>query len=77
MAEKRIRRTFTNIILDRIDGKAEGVDQVKYMAIRNKIEAALKEFDELLKAKPTLTAAKIKRLDRFTKEELELYLKTK
>lgn len=73
----RIRRTFKNIILDRVDGKAEGLDQTKYAAIRAKIEAALNEFEELVKAKPTLTPAKIKRLDRFTKEEIELYLKSK
>lgn len=75
--KKRTRRNFTTIILDRLDQKAEGVDQAKYAAIRSKLESALSEYAELLKNKPKLTAAKIKRLDRFTKEEIEIYLKTK
>lgn len=79
MAEKRIRRGLTKIVLDKIDEKGKDLDQRVYGAIRRKIEAAMAELEEAIKNnKPLkLSAAKKRRLDKFTKEELELYLSQK
>ena len=76
MAEKRIRRGLTQIVLDKVDEKGKGLDQKSYLAIRKRIEAALNDLDALLKEtnKSKLTAAKIRRLDKFSKAELEEYL---
>lgn len=76
MAEKRIRRGLTKIVLDKVDEKGKGLDQRSYLAIRKRIEAALSDLDALIKEsnKSKLTAAKIRRLDKFSKAELEEYL---
>lgn len=76
MAEKRIRRGLTQIVLDKVDEKGKGLDQRSYLAIRKRIEAALSDLDALIKEsnKSKLTAAKIRRLDKFSKAELEEYL---
>ena len=78
MAEKRIRRSLTQIVLDKVDEKGKGLDQRSYLAIRKRIESALNDLEELIKKENStkLTKGKINRLSKFTKEELEEYLKT-
>jgi hypothetical protein len=78
MAEKRIRRSLTQIVLDKVDEKGKGLDQRSYLAIRKRIESALNDLEELIKKENStkLTKGKISRLSKFTKEELEEYLKT-
>jgi hypothetical protein len=48
------------------------------LAIRKRIESALNDLEELIKKEnfTKLTKGKINRLSKFTKEELEEYLKT-
>ena len=77
--KKRVRRNLTTIVLDKIDEKGKELDAKVYNAIRSKFESALGELEAALKESKAikLTAAKIRRLDKFTKEELELYLSRK
>ena len=78
MREKRIRRSLTQIVLDKVDEKGKGLDQRLHLAIRKKIESALNDLEELIKKENSvkLTKGKISRLSKFTRDELEEYLKT-
>ena len=48
MGEKRIRRSLTQIVLDKVDEKGKGLDQRLYLAIRKKIESAFEVVDNEL-----------------------------
>lgn len=78
MSEKRIRRSFKKQILDKIDVKGADLDQRSYQAIRKRIEDALTDLESIMKRanETKLTKGKINRLKKFTKEELEQYLKS-
>lgn len=78
MSEKRVRRSFKKQILDKIDVKGADLDQRSYQAIRKRIEDALTDLESIMKRanETKLTKGKINRLKKFTKEELELYLKS-
>lgn len=77
--KKRVRRNLTTIVLDTIDKKGNELDAKVYNAIRKKVEAAMAELETALEESKSskLTAAKIRRLDKFTKEEIEEYLARK
>lgn len=78
MSEKRVRRSLTKQVLDKIDVKGQDLDQRSYQAIRKRIEEAMNDLEALMKreSKAKLTKGKINRLKKFTREELELYLKS-
>ena len=80
MAEgKRIRRGFAQIILDKVDEKGSKLtDQSKYNKWRRQLEDLMMEFDQLVKddSATRLTKGKVKRLSKFSKAEIEAYLKT-
>ncbi|PVY44249.1 hypothetical protein [Victivallis vadensis] len=78
MAEKRIRRSLTQIVLDKVDEKGKGLDQRSYLAIRKRIESALNDLEALIKKENStkLTKGKISRLSKFSKAEIEEYLST-
>lgn len=78
MAEKRVRRKTVDIILDKLEDSYADVDSAKKATLLKNVKSIVEEL-EVLKAeskKSKLTKAKINRLSKFSKAELEEYLKT-
>ena len=72
-AAKRIRRGFSQIIIDKISKKYDGaIDSAKLQAALDEIEKVISGLDELKKAKKNDFRA----LKKFSKEEIEAYLAT-
>lgn len=75
--EKRVYRSFKEIILSRIDNRAKGINKEDYLQIRDKIASALDElqvvFDDNREFNKTERNIN-RRLSKFTKEQIEAYL---
>jgi hypothetical protein len=75
--EKRVYRSFKEIILSRIDNRAKGINKEDYLPIRDKIASALDElqvvFDDNREFNKTERNIN-RRLSKFTKEQIEAYL---
>lgn len=76
---KRVRRGFGAIILQKFDSKSSGLDQKKYQQFRNKLATLLNDFEKLqadAKKAKQVDKRKFRSLKKFSKAELEEYLKT-
>ena len=75
--EKRVYRSFKEIIMSRIDNRAKGINKEDYLPIRDKIASALDElqvvFDDNREFNRTERNIN-RRLSKFTKEQIEAYL---
>ena len=75
--EKRVYRSFKEIIMSRIDNRAKGINKEDYLPIRDKIASALDElqvvFDDNREFNKTERNIN-RRLSKFTKEQIEAYL---
>lgn len=81
MAEKakRTRRGFGTIILQKFDAKSGNIDTKKYQQFRNKLENLIGEFEKLqaeAKKANKIDKRKFRSLKKFSKAEIEEYLKT-
>ena len=77
--QKRVRHSFKEVILMRIDSKAEGLNTEDYNPIREKISSALDELQTVIEDNKEFlrTERSIKfKLSKFSKEQIESYLKT-
>ncbi len=76
--EKRIRHSFNESILMKIDSRAEDLSEEDYKPIREKIASALEELQRIIDDNKdfmrTERALRI-RLSKFSKEQIENYLK--
>jgi hypothetical protein len=78
-AKKRVRRTFGTIILQKFDAKSSGIEAGKYEQFRVQLESLLKQFDRLLeegKKAKKVDKRRYRSLSKFTKKELEDYIKS-
>lgn len=76
---KRVRRGFGTIILQKFDSKSNGLDEKKYQHFRTKLENLIGEFEKLqadAKKATKIDKRKLRSLKKFSKEEIEEYLKT-
>ena len=76
---KRTRRGFTTIILQKFDSKSSLVNSKKYQQFRVKLESLLNQFDKLIeeeKKAKKVDKRRFKSLAKFSKQELEEYLKS-
>lgn len=78
MAEKRVRRKFVDIIIDKFEDRYADVDSSKKATLFKNVKSIIAELEDLKaqSKKSKLTKAKINRLSKFSKEELEEYLKS-
>lgn len=78
MAEKRVRRKFIDIIIDKLEDRYTDVDSSKKATLFKNVKSIIDELEDLKaqSKKSKLTKAKINRLSKFSKEELEEYLKS-
>jgi hypothetical protein len=78
MAEKRVRRKFIDIIIDKLEDRYADVDSSKKATLFKNVKSIIDELEDLKtqSKKSKLTKAKINRLSKFSKEELEEYLKS-
>ena len=78
MAEKRVRRKFVDIIIDKLEDRYADVDSSKKATLFKNVKSIIDELEDLKaqSKKSKLTKAKINRLSKFSKEELEEYLKS-
>lgn len=77
--EKRIYHTFKETIMLKIDKRGKNISAEQFYPIREKISAALDELQKLLDEmkKSSKSEKSINRkLSKFTKEQIEAYLKT-
>ncbi len=77
--QRRVRHSFKEVILMRIDSKAEGLNAEDYNPIREKISSALDELQTVIEDNKEFlrTERSIKfKLSKFSKEQIESYLKT-
>lgn len=75
--QKRIYRSFKDIILSRIDTKTKGLNPEDFLPIRDKISAALDELQVVIDDSRAFTKTERninRRLSKFTKEQIEAYL---
>ncbi len=70
---KRVRRSFSTIILQKFDAKAKNLDEQLYAQFRTKLESLLNEFQQIGKKK--VDKRRFKALQKFTKAEIRQYLK--
>lgn len=76
---KRVRRGFGTIILQKFDSKAGNLDEKKYQQFRIKLTSLLDDFEKLqadAKKAKQVDKRKFRSLKKFSKAELEEYLKT-
>ena len=77
---KRTRRGFSTIILQKFDSKSSLVNAKKYQQFRVKLESLLNQFDKMIedekKAAKKVDKRRFKSLAKFSKQELEEYLKS-
>ena len=78
---KRTRRTFSTIIIEKFNAKAKEkkIDEKKYQQFTVKIESLLNQFDKLIEAEKKavkIDKRRFKSLAKFSKQELEEYIKT-
>lgn len=78
MAEKRVRRKFVDIIIDKLEDRYTDIDSSKKATLFESVKSIIDKLEDLKaqSKKSKLTKAKINRLAKFSKEELEEYLKS-
>jgi hypothetical protein len=77
--ERKVQRSFKEIILKRIDMKAKNLPDYSYDPIRESLAEALNELEILLVAhrhEQKSQKTTFRKLAKFTKEEIETYLKS-
>lgn len=76
---KRVRREFADIMISKVDAKAKGLTEEVYKPIREQLYVLFQQLDKvLLEDKKNKKAVKttFKRLAKFSKEDIEKYLKS-
>lgn len=76
---KRVRREFADIMISKVDTKAKGLTEEVYKPIREQLYVLFQQLDNvLLEDKKNKKAVKttFKRLAKFSKEDIEKYLKS-
>lgn len=76
---KRVRRAFADIMISKVDTKAKGLTEEVYNPIREQLYVLFQQLDNVLledkKNKKTVKTT-FKRLAKFSKEDIEKYLKS-